>query len=210
MEYSEDYLSWQPGGIGRHLVFLAGQGCLYFSILFLIDSKAGQRVWYCFQTVSKVEMEINQNVESAREDSDVADERQRIADSDLDSLIKTDTLVVKGLTKYYGGLLAVDRLSLGVQQGECFGLLGTNGAGKTTTFKMLTGDETVSSGDAYVQGCSVRDNMMQVYEVTICISYAVYLCISPSSWRLWIDVSWVYSVMYHAPWARPTKFSKTQ
>ena len=40
-------------------------------------------------------------------------------------------------------------------QGECFGLLGINGAGKTTTFKMLTGDISASSGDAYLSGHSV-------------------------------------------------------
>ena len=37
-------------------------------------------------------------------------------------------------------------LSFGVKQGECFGLLGINGAGKTTSFRMLTGDETPTSG----------------------------------------------------------------
>ena len=35
---------------------------------------------------------------------------------------------------------------------QCFGLLGVNGAGKTTTFKMLTGDEYVSEGDAFLRG----------------------------------------------------------
>ena len=35
---------------------------------------------------------------------------------------------------------------------QCFGLLGVNGAGKTSTFKMLTGDISVSSGEAFVDG----------------------------------------------------------
>ena len=35
-----------------------------------------------------------------------------------------------------------------MKAGECFGLLGINGAGKTTTFRMLTGDETPSSGES--------------------------------------------------------------
>ena len=39
--------------------------------------------------------------------------------------------------------------------GECFGLLGVNGAGKTTTFSMLTGDTSISSGDAFLGGKSV-------------------------------------------------------
>lgn len=59
-------------------------------------------------------------------------------------------------------LLAVDRLSLAVGKGECFGLLGFNGAGKTTTFKMLTGDETVTAGDAYIDGYSVLRDIKKV------------------------------------------------
>lgn len=38
-----------------------------------------------------------------------------------------------------GHKVAVDNLSIGIQKGEVFGLLGVNGAGKTTTFKMLAG-----------------------------------------------------------------------
>ena len=41
---------------------------------------------------------------------------------------------------------------MGVRPGECFGLLGVNGAGKTTTFKMLTGDESTTGGEAFVNG----------------------------------------------------------
>jgi ABC-2 type transport system ATP-binding protein len=53
-----------------------------------------------------------------------------------------NAIQVKDLTKYYGrpgsGVLAVDRVSFEVHQGEVFGLLGPNGAGKTTTQRMLT------------------------------------------------------------------------
>ena len=45
---------------------------------------------------------------------------------------------------------------------ECFGLLGINGAGKTTTFRMLTGDETMTSGTAVVDGFDVREDMNRV------------------------------------------------
>ena len=54
-----------------------------------------------------------------------------------------------------GRHLAVDRLCLGVPQGECFGLLGVNGAGKTTTFKMLTGDHPPTGGDAQLNEFSI-------------------------------------------------------
>ena len=59
-------------------------------------------------------------------------------------------------------LLAVDKVSLAVQKGECFGLLGFNGAGKTTTFKMLTGEETITSGDAFVGGYSISSDIGKV------------------------------------------------
>ena len=45
---------------------------------------------------------------------------------------------------------------------ECFGLLGINGAGKTTTFRMLTGDETMTSGTAVVDGFDIREDINRV------------------------------------------------
>ena len=51
-----------------------------------------------------------------------------------DLVIQTD-----GLTKRYGDILAVDELSMKVQRGHIFGLLGPNGSGKTTTMGMLLG-----------------------------------------------------------------------
>ena len=55
---------------------------------------------------------------------------------------------IENLTKRYKNTVAVDGLSLGVQKGEIFTLLGVNGAGKTTTIKMLCGLLAPTSGDA--------------------------------------------------------------
>lgn len=92
-----------------------------------------------------------------QEDEDVLKERQRVLTNETEE----DILLLKNLTKIYktrklGKHLAVDGLCLGVSPGECFGLLGVNGAGKTTTFKMLTGDEWITGGDAFINGSSVR------------------------------------------------------
>lgn len=67
--------------------------------------------------------------------------------------IATDTL-----TKRYGDRLAVDGLTLRVEQGEVFGLLGPNGAGKTTTIAMLLGLVRPSAGSAALFGVDVRSD----------------------------------------------------
>jgi ABC-2 type transport system ATP-binding protein len=59
---------------------------------------------------------------------------------------------VRGLTKRYGDVVAVDGLDLEVARGECFGLLGPNGAGKTTTLEVLEGLLEPSAGSVEVLG----------------------------------------------------------
>uniref|UniRef100_A0A8D1U7P5 ABC transporter domain-containing protein n=1 Tax=Sus scrofa TaxID=9823 RepID=A0A8D1U7P5_PIG len=62
----------------------------------------------------------------------------------------------------YPVIFAVKNISLAIQKGECFGLLGFNGAGKTTTFKLLTGDEIVTSGKVFIDGFSITENTQKV------------------------------------------------
>jgi len=69
----------------------------------------------------------------------------------------TDVAVdIRELTRRFGALIAVSRLTLAVQRGEVFGLLGPNGSGKTTTIRMLCGLLEPSAGDATVAGVDVR------------------------------------------------------
>jgi len=66
---------------------------------------------------------------------------------------------IRNLTKKFGGLTAVDNLTLDVKEGEVFGFLGPNGAGKTTTVRMLTCLVGPTSGQATVNGLQVgRDD----------------------------------------------------
>lgn len=59
---------------------------------------------------------------------------------------------IKGLSKYYGSLKAVDNLNLSISKGEIFGLLGPNGAGKSTTILMLLGLTEPSAGMVQICG----------------------------------------------------------
>jgi len=61
-------------------------------------------------------------------------------------------LETRGLTKWFGGNLAVDRLTLAVPRGAILALLGDNGAGKTTTLRMLTGLLPPDAGSATMLG----------------------------------------------------------
>ncbi|XP_052036865.1 retinal-specific phospholipid-transporting ATPase ABCA4 [Apodemus sylvaticus] len=149
-EYSANPFQWDL--IGKNLVAMAVEGVVYFLLTLLIQHHFFLTRWIA---------------EPAREpifdeDDDVAEERQRV----MSGGNKTDILKLNELTKVYSGSSspAVDRLCVGVRPGECFGLLGVNGAGKTTTFKMLTGDTTVTSGDATIAGKSILTNISDVHQ----------------------------------------------
>ena len=62
---------------------------------------------------------------------------------------------IRGLTKRYGAVTAVDGLELTVHEGEALALLGVNGAGKTTTIRMLCGLTRPTAGDALLRGRSI-------------------------------------------------------
>jgi ABC-2 type transport system ATP-binding protein len=64
---------------------------------------------------------------------------------------------VRGLTKRFGPVLAVDRLDFDVDAGTVTGFLGPNGAGKTTTLRMLLGLVRPSAGTATINGQRYRD-----------------------------------------------------
>jgi ABC-2 type transport system ATP-binding protein len=65
-------------------------------------------------------------------------------------------LSVSGLTKSYGGKLAVDRIGFEVRRGELYALLGPNGAGKTTTLRMIAGLLAPDAGEIGVFGVDAR------------------------------------------------------
>src|SRR5690349_13421490 len=70
----------------------------------------------------------------------------------------------RGLVKRYADVLAVDRLDLRVETGECFGLRGPNGAGKTTTIEILEGLLAPDEGDVEVLGLRWATNERELRE----------------------------------------------
>uniref|UniRef100_A0AAQ5X6I6 ABC transporter domain-containing protein n=1 Tax=Amphiprion ocellaris TaxID=80972 RepID=A0AAQ5X6I6_AMPOC len=137
----QDPLSWDM--VGKNLCAMSIQGFVMFAITILIQYK-----FFCKPLVSAKPLAAEE------EDIDVARERKRV----YEGKAQNDLLRICDLTKCFpnGGLPCCLH--------QCFGLLGINGAGKTTTFKMLTGDIPVSSGEAFLNGYSIRTEMRDVHQ----------------------------------------------
>nr|XP_029724371.1 ATP-binding cassette sub-family A member 3-like isoform X2 [Aedes albopictus] len=162
-----EIFSFQPNGISRNLVYMLAVGIISFTVLLLKELRYFQfniscrKPWGSAPIAASSSTTASKETVAINEDTDVFDEKQRIAALEEDNL-SDHTLVLKEVSKRYGSFPAVKEMSLAVDDFECFGLLGVNGAGKTSTFKMLTGDENLSGGDAWVRGISMRTRMNEV------------------------------------------------
>jgi ABC-type Na+ transport system ATPase subunit NatA len=72
---------------------------------------------------------------------------------------------VKGVTKRFGGTVALDDVSFSIEQGTVLALLGPNGAGKTTLIRVLTTLLAADSGRARVAGLDVRKDARAIRSV---------------------------------------------
>ena len=76
-----------------------------------------------------------------------------------------EAIKIENLTKKYKDVTAVDNLSLNINEGELFSLLGVNGAGKTTTIKMLSCLTKSTSGNAYLLGKSITTEENEIKNI---------------------------------------------
>uniref|UniRef100_A0A4W3GXS0 ATP-binding cassette sub-family A member 1-like n=1 Tax=Callorhinchus milii TaxID=7868 RepID=A0A4W3GXS0_CALMI len=145
--------------VGKNLFAMFVQGMVLFMFTILLE--------YTFFIRSRSppdrepQMMVPQS--AVEEDEDVSRERMRILSGEAQS----DLLTICELTKVYlkrKKKPAVNKICLGIPPAQCFGLLGINGAGKTTTFKMLTGDISVTSGDAFLNGYSILTQIGEVHQ----------------------------------------------
>ena len=89
---------------------------------------------------------------------------------------------LRALCKSFGTLQALDHLTLSVEQGEIFGLLGPNGSGKTTTINLMSGLSTPTSGDAQVMGYDVRRHARKIRQMLGAVPQETALYEELSAW----------------------------
>lgn len=66
---------------------------------------------------------------------------------------------IKGLTKCFGSVKALDNVSFNISDGSVFGLVGSNGAGKSTLLRLLSGVYKADGGNAYIDGEVPYENL---------------------------------------------------
>ncbi len=89
---------------------------------------------------------------------------------------------LRALCKSFGTLHAVDHLTLSVEQGEIFGLLGPNGSGKTTTINLISGLSTPTSGEVRVMGYEMPRHARRIRQMLGAVPQETALYEELSAW----------------------------
>ncbi|KAM9208961.1 phospholipid-transporting ATPase ABCA3-like [Dugong dugon] len=161
--------SLEENMIGKYLIMMSTLGFVLLLLIFVWETtlwklKIFLNRYIYFGIYKKFKNDIvSKELSGESEDEDVEEERKRILE--LPQELLNTVVLIKELIKIYfkcPAILAVKNISLRIQKGECFGLLGVNGAGKTSIFKMLTGERTATSGDMFIEGFSITHNILKV------------------------------------------------
>jgi len=134
-------IMYLPGGVAQVVEPLRNRVAVF------IGKRAGVEVAAVFESATPTRFERLERPALRIEDLPVQEDRARAPGSVL--------LDARGLGKSFGGLRAVDDVSLQVLAGETVGLIGPNGAGKTTTFELLSGFSRADEGSVWFDGQDV-------------------------------------------------------
>lgn len=156
MDTYKSPLGWDLLGPNYACMFIIG--IIYYLINLAIECRI-------IPQLSWKKNNIQNNVND--EDNDVAEERVRVEKNSSKDLIKT-IMLRKEYTSVYGKNIALKNLSIGIEAGTCFGLLGVNGAGKSTTFKMLTTELRPTSGRIMINNCEINGRPLCNGEIGYC------------------------------------------
>lgn len=101
---------------------------------------------------------------------------------------------VKGLTKNYEEITAVNRINFEVRKGEIFGFLGPNGAGKTTTIRILTGVIKPDSGTATIMNYSILKETLKAKQIMSVVPEMANAYIDLTAWQNLMLIGELYGV----------------
>ncbi|KAK7503822.1 hypothetical protein BaRGS_00004945 [Batillaria attramentaria] len=146
VHFRENMLSLSAPGVGLDMLFLLLQGAVFFLITLALD------VGYLKDPPRSREPEDYEGTGITHRDQDVIREQDRVKSGHTIG----NPIVLRYIGKHHATISSVKSVCLGVQQGECFALLGQDGAGKTTLLRMIAGKEAPTTGDAFVDGRSIR------------------------------------------------------
>ncbi|KAM8777566.1 LOW QUALITY PROTEIN: phospholipid-transporting ATPase ABCA3-like [Rhynchonycteris naso] len=161
--------SLEENMIGKYMVMMSITGLIYLLLIFFWETTLwklrtflNQYIYFGLYKVYR-KKKVSEELSGECEDEDVENERKRIVGQPREWL--SYTVLIKKLTKIYFKcpvILAVKNISVMIQKGECFGLLGFNGAGKTSTFQILTGEQTATSGHVFIGNSCITEDIQKV------------------------------------------------
>ena len=153
----EAYLIYDMNIAGGDVLLMSLEGLVYFILVFIVE-----KVIRLPSITQIFTGETHVPYVPKPLDDDVAKEQEYIATADpREFSIHVSELRKVFIPRKNQVKVAVDKVSFGIKNGECFALLGVNGAGKTTTFKILSGEINATSGHAHVGGFDIATQIEQ-------------------------------------------------
>lgn len=105
-----------------------------------------------------------------------------------------NALEIRDLTKHYGELIAVNRISLEVRKREIFGFLGPNGAGKTTTIRILTGVIKPDVGTAKIMGYDILKQPLRTKQIISVVPESSNAYLDLTGWQNLMLIGELYGI----------------